>query len=183
MRTPGASSASRKATYADHGTARRTKRRSASSGDGVGRALEATIVTSNVDPDGRHRRGPPRHCLPDDGHLIAAEVPVAVLLASWRTARPMCALACTAVDFVILGPLLDVETIATGSGIRERRRLRKRMDGVDGGSERGLLGFSCPGVRFGRRSRTGTKRTVWAARNSRLNAFCRDAHTLEPPTS
>ena len=28
-------------------------------------------------------------------------------------------------DFVILGPLRDVETIATGRGIRELRRVRK----------------------------------------------------------
>jgi hypothetical protein len=34
------------------------------------------------------------------------------------------------VFFKILGPILDIETIASGKGIRERRRLRKFYGGL-----------------------------------------------------
>jgi len=49
------------------------------------------------------------------------------------------------VDFVILGPLRDVETIAIGSGIRERRRLRKAYGRGRWRKRKGIARIQLPG--------------------------------------
>jgi hypothetical protein len=72
-----------------------------------------------------------------------------------------------AMYFKVVGDISEVETIATGSGIRERRRLWKIYGKVDGGRKKALRTFALVMGRLSKQNFTGTKLMELGARNSK----------------
>lgn len=75
------------------------------------------------------------------------------------------------VFFKIIGQISDVEKIASGKGIRERRRLSKLYGGRRWGNSREPRWCSSQMVGWVMPSCTGTKRTAWGQKSSRLSGF------------
>lgn len=69
---------------------------------------------------------------------------------------------------------MNLETIATGRGIRELRRLQKAHGKGRGRKRKGLLGFSSLMAASTRRKSTGTRRTALAEEKPRSSASSRD---------
>jgi hypothetical protein len=69
--------------------------------------------------------------------------------------------------FEILGEISDIETFATGSGIREIARLQKFMDGADGASAKAQPVCDYPMARSTMLSYIGMRPPGSGARNSR----------------
>jgi hypothetical protein len=75
------------------------------------------------------------------------------------------------VFFKIIGQISDVEKIASGKGIRERRRLSKLYGGRRWGNSREPRWCSSQMVGWVMPSCTGTKRTARGQKSSRLSGF------------
>jgi hypothetical protein len=73
--------------------------------------------------------------------------------------------------FKIIGNVLEVEVIARGRSIREGRRLRKLYGGRRWRKLKGVATVELADGTLVQPSFTGTKRTAWAAGNSRSSAF------------
>ena len=76
--------------------------------------------------------------------------------------------------FKIIGRISDVETIASGKGIRERRRLRKLYGGQRWRKLKGTAAVKLAGgtvVRYVMLKCTGMKRMALAQKSSRSSAF------------
>lgn len=67
-------------------------------------------------------------------------------------------------NFEIISEITEVKTIAVGSGIRDRARLRKVYGKVAGERLRAWRQFACGVVGFGWRSYIGMKHTALAAK-------------------
>jgi hypothetical protein len=72
--------------------------------------------------------------------------------------------------FRILGEITDVETMATGSGIREIARLRKRYGRARWRKRKGIAEIEPPGMRSSPRRYTGTMRRESDVASSRSSA-------------
>jgi hypothetical protein len=68
----------------------------------------------------------------------------------------------------IIGHISDIETIASGRGIRERRRLRKIYGGQRWRKLKGTAGVKFADVRYAMPNCTGMKRTALAQENSKV---------------
>ena len=79
-------------------------------------------------------------------------------------------------DFRILGDIADAEIAATGSGIREIARLRKRYGRGRWRKRKGTAETSYLAVRLCGQSYTGTRRRESGVASSRSNASCEVTH-------
>ena len=79
-----------------------------------------------------------------------------------------------AMRFVVVGPILDEETIARGRGIRELARLRKHYGRGSWRKRKGSLGSDLKMARPARRSSTGTKRMASGAKSTKSSASSRN---------
>ena len=76
--------------------------------------------------------------------------------------------------FEILSEISDVETFATGTGVRERSRLRRIYGpAVAGASEKGLRRSGCRMAQFTKLSYTGMRQVGLDVANSKSNTSSR----------
>lgn len=80
-------------------------------------------------------------------------------------------------DFEIIGKITDIETIAAGSGIRERARLQKRYGKGRWRKVKGIAQVRLPNGSM--RRFTGMKPMVLAKKSSRLS-FLFSTHDANP---
>lgn len=69
-------------------------------------------------------------------------------------------------DFELIGEITEVTTIASGTGVRDRARLRKFMGELDGGKLKALLRCGWQMVGYAWPRFTGMRRTALARENS-----------------